>query len=766
MLAVLAVLAVLACMLIGSPAAMAIELTVNSTGDDVDAAPGNESCATAGGECTLRAAVEEGNAVAESTRIDFDEEVFEGEAADTILLGSSLPAIAVPAFLNGRSCETEAKVTGPCVGLDGPGGGTALLVGFEEVEISGLSVTGAQTGIELEGAPRSKVQGSWVGVALDGTLDGNGTGVLVGPGSNRGLIGGEGPGTGNVIAGNANDGLDVHGGNNVRVFGNLFGVEPDGVTSAVNGGDDIEVVSTGSEVTGTAIGTRVGSAAVGSPLCDGGCNVISGAGASGIDLAGDGGSEVAAASTSIAGNYIGLDAGGAVAVPNAGAGIDVGEAAHTVIGGPAAGEANRINGGSAAVLAGPAAPDLAVRGNIIGLDATGEATLDPPEDGIVVDSAELSSPAVEAEVSGNTIGMEGGVAIANGGEGAWIHGNEILGSQTAIRVFESSVEHANVVEGNLIEGTASAGILIETNGNEIVGNEIVGAGEAGIRVLGGPPFGVSGNLIGGDTPADENTIDNSGGAAVEITNVESSMNEVARNRGAGNEGPFIDLVRAGEAEPAGPNGGILPPAFSSTSTGAAGEGAEPGAIVRVFAKETAAAGELASSLGEGTVDPDGEWQVLYEDPVPGGAIVAASQTSEGGGTSELATAAVVGPVEDGGCAFIGGPQCGGGLPSGGDGAGGSAVVGGGPIGRFWPRTTILAGPRKRSRGRSVRFAFESDEPGSRFLCKLDGRPFDLCRSPRRYTRLAPGRHMFQVRAVDPDGHLDPTPAKMRFTVLR
>ena len=67
--------------------------------------------------------------------------------------------------------------------------------------------------------------------------------------------------------------------------------------------------------------------------------------------------------------------------------------------------------------------------------------------------------------------------------------------------------------------------------------------------------------------------------------------------------------------------------------------------------------------------------------------------------------------------------------------------------------------------RSVRFEFNSDEADSRFLCRLDGRPFDLCRSPRRYGRLQPGRHLFEVRAIDPDGHLDPTPAKVRFTVL-
>src|SRR3954447_1503972 len=110
----------LACALLAAPVAGASEFTVDSTADGIDAAPGNESCSTAGGECTLRAAIEEGDSLGEFTRIDFKEEVFEGQADATIGLGSGLPAITVPMFINGRICPTEAEVSGPCVGIDGP----------------------------------------------------------------------------------------------------------------------------------------------------------------------------------------------------------------------------------------------------------------------------------------------------------------------------------------------------------------------------------------------------------------------------------------------------------------------------------------------------------------------------------------------------------------------------------------------------------------------------------------------------------------------
>jgi CSLREA domain-containing protein len=745
-----AVLVVFACALISPSAAGAELFIVDSTTDAVDAALGDEICMTSAEGCTLRAAVEEANSsLGEFDEIQFEEEVFEGQLTDTIDLGSSL-TIADRGFVNGRECPTAAGVTGPCVGIEGPPGAPALIVDHaEEVEMWGLAVTGAQTGVSVDASPFFRTRASWFGVALDGSVAGNGTGVLVGPGSTRSFIGGEGPGQGNVFAGNANDGLDVHGSSKVRIFGNYFGVEPDGVTPAANGGDAVEVVSVeGIEATGAEIGTRVSSVATASPQCDGGCNVISGAASNGVDLQGDGGSEAAAGSTSVVGNYIGLDASGTTAVPNAGAGVEVGEAAHTVVGGPSGGEANRINGGSAAVLAGPAAGDLAVRGNLVGTDAAGTSLLAPPDDGIVVDSGGLASPTLEAEIVANEIRMEDGVAIFQRGQGAWILDNEIFGSQTGIGTAESTASYGNVIERNSIEGPAANGILIENDLNEIAANAVLGAGAAGIRVQGSAPFGVSGNLIGGDAGADENVIDSSGGAAIEISNIEATDNEVARNRGAGNAGPFIDLVAASPSTEVGPNRGIEPPTFSTATQAGAGGGATEGARVRVFRKQSAAAGELESFLGEAVADGAGGWELAYGVAIPAGTIVAATQTKEGS-TSELAIATTPGSGgEAGGGA---GETFGGGSPSTLESA----------IARIRPQTRIVRG---RVRSKSARFAFEASQAGATFLCKLDGKPFDLCRSPKRYVGLEAGRHTFWVRAIDPAGRVDLSPAKRKFAV--
>ena len=40
-----------------------------------------------------------------------------------------------------------------------------------------------------------------------------------------------------------------------------------------------------------------------------------------------------------------------------------------------------------------------------------------------------------------------------------------------------------------------------------------------------------------------------------------------------------------------------------------------------------------------------------------------------------------------------------------------------------------------------------------------------CKSPKKYKKLKPGKHVFKVRAIDKAGNVDPTPAKKKFKVL-
>jgi streptogramin lyase len=95
-----------------------------------------------------------------------------------------------------------------------------------------------------------------------------------------------------------------------------------------------------------------------------------------------------------------------------------------------------------------------------------------------------------------------------------------------------------------------------------------------------------------------------------------------------------------------------------------------------------------------------------------------------------------------------------------------APAGPGPADVDAPQTTIATGPGKNLGRGEAKFSFKSNEAGSHFECKLDGKKVARCKSPRRYKHLKPGRHTFRAWAIDAAGNKDGTPAKRRFRVPR
>ena len=82
-----------------------------------------------------------------------------------------------------------------------------------------------------------------------------------------------------------------------------------------------------------------------------------------------------------------------------------------------------------------------------------------------------------------------------------------------------------------------------------------------------------------------------------------------------------------------------------------------------------------------------------------------------------------------------------------------------------PDTTILSGPEEGSTtpSNATTFTFASPESGMSFECRIGTEPYAACTSPYNRT-LVNGDHVFQVRAKDPAGNVDPTPSQRAWRV--
>lgn len=70
----------------------------------------------------------------------------------------------------------------------------------------------------------------------------------------------------------------------------------------------------------------------------------------------------------------------------------------------------------------------------------------------------------------------------------------------------------------------------------------------------------------------------------------------------------------------------------------------------------------------------------------------------------------------------------------------------------------------RVEGAKATLRFSATVKGAKFNCKLDKKPWKLCKSPKVYRGLKEGRHSFKVKAIGPTAVPDPTPAKRTFKV--
>lgn len=472
-------LAALVISLSPTPPALAASLVVDSTGDQPDVNPGDGICKIAGpNQCTLRAAIQEANALAGPDMISFN------LGTATIAPLTLLPALSD----NGTTISADGLIT-----LDGSPGGiaTGLQINHSNYnKIQGLRLENFDTAIFIFGLFPGTAQDNVIGTDGDGNNDN----------SESNLINGNTVGV-SILGGTAEDDGSASGN---RIAGNRIGTNPSGTAAAPN---EIGIRITNGEY--NTIGTNADGQ---SDVVE--RNLISGNSDTGLLL--DGTSK----NNGVFGNYIGTTADGAAALGNGNIGVSITSPLINSIGwlgncdpvteACAATTRNVIsaNGSNAGVFPGiglllDGSNHTLVASNYIGTNAAGTAALGNSQIGIVLANG-ASANGIGAEgynrniISGNTIG----ILIEGSGPGNKIFGNYIgtnAVGNAALGNLSSGIRITGASSGNSIGSDAGQGNKIAFNGlfgvevapeadaNAILSNTIYSNGLLGINLDSGNP---------------------------------------------------------------------------------------------------------------------------------------------------------------------------------------------------------------------------------------------------------------------------------------
>lgn len=484
---------------------------VNSTADTSDVALGNGTCATATGDCTLRAAIEEANATAGADTITFSL----GSGTPTIAPNSALPVIVdTISILGNTGGATRIEISGANAGAaaDGlPLGTLGLLTSNASVLKSLVINRFSGVGIRIETASNA-VEDCYVGSDASGagSVSGNTGGglLLTGSASNNNSIGGSTTSVRNLISGNGAAGVSLIGGAHDNIVrGNRIGTNVDGTSKLANAGSGVAISdSSPNNIVGGATTT------VGDPPG----NVISGNSGRGIDASGAG-----TTGTLVQGNLIGLNAAGTAALGNSNDGVRATSSANsTTIGGTASTLRNVISGNGAGDLSADGVEldgvsNCVVQGNYIGLNRAGTATIGNGGDGVRL--VGTTSQTTTNTVGGTTSGS-GNTVSGNGGSGVRVGG---AGSSS------------NTVSGNNV-GTTAGGVITITPGNEGSGIRI--EARASDNVIGGTSGQIPGLCNGACNRIGYNTRD-----GVTVVDDFTVGNAIRGNTIASNDRLGIDL---------------------------------------------------------------------------------------------------------------------------------------------------------------------------------------------------------------------------------
>jgi len=643
---------------------------VKSTGNGADDNVGDGVCADANGKCTLRAAIEESSSETFSVDlIKFSGSTVRGRTIVVPAASDPLPTIGGPVTIDG--CSSVPGHVGPCVGLRTEDtSDDAFRVFFNNVKIKGLAITHASRGVAATfAAPQGLVvKNNWFGRKLNGTPEGNDTGLETT--GHSGKIGGDTSVERNVFS-DSTTGIRIEGGSNNVVQGNRFGTKADG-SGFIPNDENIEITGFGHPInidaTGNVIGGTVSASKAATAKCDGICNLIVNATGNGIDLLGGGGIETPAVDTTVAGNFIGLNRSGTSDRGNGARGVEASSTHGTTIGGESSRDRNFVAGNNGNAILGGDATGLTIKRNYIGFDSSGAAAV---PNGVAV---QISGGIFERNrVGGNGTAPGNGLVLLDPVSAEVVHNTFGVGTGGQRRGFPSSaiaitgtgtqkqIGGDTEEEANTIGNATSQGIQINGgDGNAVEGNHI-GTDPSGTEDHGngvGVLLTAGANEVEGNT-VEANLISNSDTDAIELSGDGSDDNFLAQNTGKNNGDPtstscgggpcdlFIDLVGSdgfGNGV-SGPNQGIEAPTITSvenvgemtvsgTSTAPAG--------TEVFVYRTKSPAGVSPSRIEAVlstsavVDGSGNWTATLIPHQPSDQRITALQIATQGNTSEFA----------------------------------------------------------------------------------------------------------------------------------
>jgi titin len=457
------------------------------------------------GAGTLRTAIANANSTPGANSIVFS---LPGSGVHTIALLSSLPGISNPVTLDGTTQPGYAGT--PLVDLDGSQAGA---------NVSGLTITGGNStikGLDISHFSANGILlygpkgGNWIasdylGTDPSGQLAwGNGQqGVFISNGSAGNLVGTNGDGSNdaaerNLIAGNGGAGVGIQGNgtNGNVVAGNYIGTDVTGSKALPNSNQGVAIYN-------GATGNRVGTNGTDADLT-GERNVISGNKTQGVYIS-------AANQNIVAGNYIGTDGTGTLALGNQQQGVLIssGAVANRVgsngdgVGDGA--EANVISGNvsQGVQISGTGTSQNVVAGNFIGTTASGTAALGNQLYGVLLYTGATSNligtNGTDADVAGERNVISGNVAgglniAASGTSQNTVAGNYIGTDATGNRALanlQSGVTIASAASNNLIGASGASAAADAAQRNVISGNAA-----QGIAITGSSSNWIAGNYLG------------------------------------------------------------------------------------------------------------------------------------------------------------------------------------------------------------------------------------------------------------------------------